>query len=95
MKQRRATAPKWKKKIPSFKTDKEAEDFVATADLTEYDLSGFERVRFEFQPKTSRVNMRLPAPLLKAVKARARRRGIPYQRFIRPVLESAVAPSKA
>lgn len=83
-----------KKKIPSFKTDKEAEDFVAKADLAEYDLSGFKRVRFEFQPKSERVNMRLPAPLLKAVKARAQRQGIPYQRFIRQALETALESRK-
>lgn len=35
------------KKIPTFKSDAEAEDFVANADLTEYDLSGAESVRFE------------------------------------------------
>ncbi len=35
--------------------------------------------------------MRLPEPLLAAVKQRARARGIPYQRFIREVLEQAVA----
>jgi predicted DNA binding CopG/RHH family protein len=39
------------------------------------------------QPKTKRVNMRLPAPLLSAVKAVAARRGIPYQRFIRLAIE--------
>ena len=33
-----------KKTIPTFKTDKEAEDFVAAADLTDYDLSGGEVV---------------------------------------------------
>src|SRR5215207_7960829 len=49
-----------KKKIPRFKTDKHAENFVATADLTEYDLSGFKPVRFEFERKDARVNMRLP-----------------------------------
>jgi predicted DNA binding CopG/RHH family protein len=35
--------------------------------------------------------MRLPEPLLEAVKARAKARGIPYQRFIREALEQAVA----
>lgn len=35
--------------------------------------------------------MRLPETLLAAVKARARARAIPYQRFIREVLEQAVA----
>src|ERR1035437_1836512 len=29
-----------KKKIPTFKSDEEAEAFVASADLTDYDLSG-------------------------------------------------------
>jgi predicted DNA binding CopG/RHH family protein len=79
-----------KKKIPVFRTDEEAERFVETADLTEYDLSQFKPVRFEFEKKSARVNMRLPAPLLEAVKERARARGIPYQRFIREALEQAV-----
>jgi predicted DNA binding CopG/RHH family protein len=79
-----------KKKIPDFKTDKEAEDFVATADLSDFDLSGFQPMRFEFQAKTERVNMRLPAALLKAVQAKAKAEGMPYQRFIRATLEKAV-----
>jgi hypothetical protein len=33
-----------KKKIPTFKTDAEAERFVATADLSKYDLSGLKPV---------------------------------------------------
>jgi predicted DNA binding CopG/RHH family protein len=79
-----------KKKIPVFRTDEEAERFVAEADLTEYDLSQFKPVRFEFEKKAARVNMRLPETLLNAVKARAQARGIPYQRFIREALERAV-----
>ncbi|WP_375621833.1 MULTISPECIES: CopG family antitoxin [unclassified Bartonella] len=39
------------KQIPVFKTDKEAENFVDTADLTDYDLTGFKPVHFEFLPK--------------------------------------------
>lgn len=79
-----------KKKIPDFKTDKEAEDFVDTADLSDFDLSGFKPVRFEFQAKTERVNMRLPAELLEAVRRKAKAEGMPYQRFIRATLERAV-----
>ncbi len=79
-----------KKKIPDFKTDKEAEDFVDTADLSDFDLSGFKPVRFEFQAKTERVNMRLPAELLEAVRRKAKFEGMPYQRFIRATLERAV-----
>lgn len=79
-----------KKKIPDFKTDKEAEDFVDTADLSDFDLSGFKPMRFEFQAKTERVNMRLPAELLEAVRRKAKAEGMPYQRFIRATLERAV-----
>ncbi|MBM3534404.1 MAG: hypothetical protein FJX60_15360 [Alphaproteobacteria bacterium] len=79
-----------KKKIPSFRSDKEAEEFVATADLTGYDLKGAVPMRFELQKKEARVNMRLPTRLLDAVKARAKKRGIPYQRLIREALERAI-----
>ena len=84
-----------KKKLPRFKSDKEAEEFVEKADLTEYDLSGMRPIRFEFQPKTERVNMRLPRKLLDAVQASAAREGVPYQRFIRRVLEDAVQRKRA
>jgi predicted DNA binding CopG/RHH family protein len=79
-----------KKKIPVFRSDEEAEHFVETADLSEYDFSQFKPVQFEFERKTARVNMRLPETLLAAVKARAQARGMPYQRFIREALEQAV-----
>jgi predicted DNA binding CopG/RHH family protein len=79
-----------KKKLPRLQSDEEAEAFVANADLTDYDLSDLRTVVFEFQPKTERINMRLPKPLLEAVKASATKAGVPYQRFIRQVLEAAV-----
>jgi hypothetical protein len=40
-----------KKKLPVLKTDEEAEAFVATADLTQYDLSDMRPLRYEFAPK--------------------------------------------
>ncbi len=83
-----------KKKLPAFKSDKEAEEFVAKADLTDYDLSSMRMVRFEFQPKSERVNMRLPRALLDAIKASAAKAGVPYQRFIRQALEVAVQQHK-
>lgn len=72
----------------------EAERFIDTADLSEYDLSGFRPMRFEVAPKDGRVNMRLPGELLAAVKAQASRRGLPYQRYIREALERAVAADR-
>jgi predicted DNA binding CopG/RHH family protein len=83
-----------KRAIPTFRTDKEAEDFVATADLTEYDLSGGQIMRFEMKRKDKSVNLRLPGQLLEAVRRRARDAGIPYQRFIRMALERAVQRQK-
>lgn len=79
-----------KKKIPTFNTDEEAERFVETADLSEYDLSRAKPVQFEFEKKDARVNMRLPQSLVDALKEHAKQRGIPYQRFIRETLEHAV-----
>ncbi|KKC23968.1 BrnA antitoxin family protein [Sphingomonas sp. SRS2] len=79
------------KPMPSLASDAAAERFVATADLSDYDLSGFKPMRFEIEPKSAALNMRLPAALLDAVKARARARGIPYTRYVRMLLESDVA----
>ena len=80
-----------KKKLPKLSSNKAAEDFVATADLTRYDLSGMVPVKFEFRPKTERVNMRLSKDLLDSVKKRAAKKGVSYQRFIRLALERALA----
>jgi predicted DNA binding CopG/RHH family protein len=82
------------KKLPALKSDADAEAFLANADLADFDLSDLRMVRFEFEPKTERVNMRLPRALLDAVRARAAKQGIPYQRYIRQALESAIGRPK-
>jgi predicted DNA binding CopG/RHH family protein len=78
-----------KKKVPRLKSDKEAEAFLAQ-DLSNLDFSQFKPAQFEFETKSEQINMRVPKPLLAAVKARAKARGIPYTRFIRETLERAV-----
>jgi len=80
-----------KRKIPAFKTDAAAERFVEKADLSKYDLSGLRPARFEFEKKTAQLNMRLPKPLLEAVKRRAQKRGIPYTRLVREIIEQEIA----
>jgi predicted DNA binding CopG/RHH family protein len=80
-----------KKKIPAFKSDREAERFVDTADLSQYDLSGLRPMRFEFEKKSAQLNMRVPKAMLDAVKRRSARRGIPYTRFIREAVEAALS----
>jgi predicted DNA binding CopG/RHH family protein len=82
-----------KKKVSGLKTDEEAEAFLAQ-DLSKLDFSQFKAARFEFEKKDEQINMRIPKPLLAAVKARARARGIPYTRFIRETLEEAVTAGK-
>jgi len=82
-----------KKTVPRLRTDKQAEAFLAQ-DLSNIDFSQFRPARFEFEKKDEQINMRVPKPLLAAVKARAKARGIPYTRFIRETLEQAVTASK-
>ena len=79
-----------KKKVPKLKTDRSAEAFLAQ-DLSKLDFAQFKTARFEFEKKDGQINMRLPKPLLTAVKARAKARGIPYTRFIRETLERAIS----
>ena len=55
-------------KLPQLRSDADAEKFVAAADLTQFDLSEMRPVRFEFQAKDERLNMRLPKRLLEAAK---------------------------
>lgn len=82
-----------KKKVPRLKTDKAAESFLAQ-DLSELDFSQFKPAWFEFE-RNEQINMRVPRPLLLALKARAKARGIPYTRFIRETLERALTASKS
>lgn len=75
------------KQWPAFKTDEEAEKFVEEADLSEYDWSAMKPVRYEFEDKNARLNMRLPESQLAAIKAEAEKRGMKYQRFIRELID--------
>jgi predicted DNA binding CopG/RHH family protein len=79
-----------KKKLPDLKTDNDAETFIDTADLTQYDLSTLVPMQFEFQRKERSITLRLSNPLFEAIKQEATRSHIPYQRFIRQTLENAV-----
>ena len=82
-----------RKKVPRLRSDKQAEAFLAQ-DLSNLDFSQFKAAHFEFEKKEEQINMLVPKPLLAAVKARAKARGIPYTRFIRETLEQAVTAAK-
>jgi len=75
------------KRVPEFKTDAEAEAFLEQ-DLSALDFSQFKPMRFEVVKKEAALNMRLPAPLMNAVRAKAKAQGIPYARYVRMVLEA-------
>jgi predicted DNA binding CopG/RHH family protein len=59
------------KRMPSLRSDAAAERFVATADLTEYDLRGFKPMRFEVGPKARAETVGLHDAPLDALKAKA------------------------
>ena len=81
------------KPFPDFKSDEEAQAFVANADLSEYDFSDMVPMRFELKRKDRAVNLRLPEQMLEAVRERAKSAGMPYQRFIRMAIEKALLAS--
>ena len=79
-----------KKKVPRFKSDQEAEQFL-DRDMTDYlNLKNFTPVTFELLPKTKQVNLRFSEPLLNAVRQRAEQEGISYQKFIRRAVEGSL-----
>lgn len=81
-----------KKKVPKLKSDKEAEEFL-DRDLTDYlNLKNFQRVSFEFQPKTKKISIRVSEDLLEAVKKKAKHQKISYQKYIRKAVEESLAP---
>lgn len=82
-----------KRKVPRLTSDAAAERFLEQ-DLSDLDFSQFKPVKFEFEKKDARLNMRLPGSMVRALKARAKARGIPYQRLVREALEGVLGASK-
>ncbi len=82
------------KPMPSLHSDVEAEKFVETSDLSKFDLSGFKPMRFEVEPKSAALHLRLPEALLAGLKGRAKAKGIPYTRYVRMLLESDLTQSR-
>lgn len=82
------------RKVPRMKTDEEVEAFLEQ-DLSDLDFSQFKPFSFEFENKTARVNMRMPQSQIDAVKAEAKKRGIPYQRFMRELVQRGLESLKA
>jgi predicted DNA binding CopG/RHH family protein len=85
------------RKVPVFKSDEEAEAFL-DQDLSDLDFSQFKPMHFELRPKEKSINLRISEDLLAVVRENAKREGVPYQRYIRHLIERGVtapAPKRA
>jgi predicted DNA binding CopG/RHH family protein len=78
------------KPLPVHVTDEDSQAFTDTADLSEYDLSGFKPVTFEMKKKDARLEMRISQSDLDVLKSEARRRGIPHSRLARTIIEQGL-----
>ncbi len=78
------------KQLPPLLSDEEAEKFTEEADLSDYDLSGFKPVRFEYLNRDARMEVRLPRDQLDALKEAARQKGIPYTRLVRQFIDQGM-----
>ena len=83
------------KKFPDLRSDEEADAWLQSADLSEYDLSGMKKVRFELARKDASISLRLPSALLATLKANAARANMPTQRLIRMMIEAQLAETGA
>jgi len=78
------------RKLRALKSDRAAEKLL-DKDLSNYIVAeNLEPFPFGYKPKQKSVNLRISEELLKAVREAARRRGIPYQRYIRQALKRAL-----
>jgi len=76
-----------KKNLKKLKTDKSAENLLKQ-DLSSYIHSkNFHSTKFELNPKNQTITIRISEGLLKALKSKAKRQGIHYQKLMRQALE--------
>lgn len=81
------------KKIPKFKNEDEEREFWASHDSTEFfDWSkaiknpGFPNLK----PSTKTISLRLPQSMLDNLKILANKRDVPYQSFIKIILDERI-----
>jgi len=85
------------KKAKQFNTlhsDSEAIEEVENIDLTQYDLREFKPTTFEFQKKSARLELRIPAEQLVLLKQIAKKQGIPHTRLVRQFIARHDSPSR-
>jgi predicted DNA binding CopG/RHH family protein len=84
------------KKIPRFKTEDEERDFWATHDTTDYiDWSKAVKMSFpNLKPSTKSISLRLPISMLEDIKIQANKRDVPYQSYIKVLLDEKLTEVK-
>ena len=84
------------KKLPRFKTENEERDFWKTHDSTDYfDWSKAKRATVShLKPSTKIISIRLPEHLLNRIKIAAHKRDVPYQTFIKLLLDQTLQSIK-
>ena len=77
-----------KKHLKAIKTDKQAKALLKQ-DLSNYmHHENFKPMRFELKPKKHTVTIRVSKELFKALKQKAKKLGLPYQKLMRQALEN-------
>ena len=80
------------KNLPKFKNQQDEIDFWDKHDATDYfDMSNAKTLRFpKLKKSTKTISLRLPEDLLEKIKVNANALDIPYQSFIKTVLQKEV-----
>ena len=85
------------KTIPTFKNEEEEREFWENHDTTDYfDTSKVGAVRFpNLKKSTKSISIRLPEDMLDELKVRANSIDIPYQSFIKILLQEGLVARRA
>lgn len=84
------------KKIPEFKNEQEERAFWEANDSTQYvDWDAAEVARFSnLKKSTKAISLRLPADMLERLKTKANSMDIPYQSYIKMLLQKELSSTQ-
>lgn len=80
------------KKVPKFKTEKEEQEFWASADSTEYVewKKGKRMVLPNLKPSLKTISLRLPESMVEGLKLLANKQDVPYQSLLKMFLAERI-----
>ena len=81
------------KTIPKFENEKEEKEFWEKNDSTEFiNWNSAKSVKFpNLKKSTKTISLRLPADMLESLKVKAKALDIPYQSFIKMILQKELS----